>query len=407
MSKKNKTKNVNLPVSYSVDSFDNERFLKLRVKVMHTGLNLNNSNFNLDVVEAARPTLANIPLLAFIKKVDGQDSNDDFAGHEYEIKITEDEMKYVYLGRPIGIIPETNNYEVETDETGKTFVSVDAYVWKDYANSALDILNRDEVKKVSMEVLIDDYEWEENYIDVKAYKYTGVALLGEDVREAMIGANAEIVKFSESSIGSMMSELKEAMAAFSAEPTVEPTVEPVVEPTVEPVIEPTVEPEPTAEPVVEPVVEPEPVIEPVVEPDMSVEPTVEPEPVIEPQADQSQDIDFEAKIAELESEIENLQAENASLLEFKAQVEQDAFELAQENLFAEFTDLDEEEISALRDQNLTLENLEIHLFALRGKKVQSKNNANPKLNIQTDYTQIIVKKEPEYADLIRQHKQAK
>ena len=55
-----KVKNINLPVSYSMTEFDNERFLKLRIKVMHTGLNLNNSNFDLEVIDAAKTSLANI-----------------------------------------------------------------------------------------------------------------------------------------------------------------------------------------------------------------------------------------------------------------------------------------------------------------------------------------------------------
>ena len=46
---------------------------------MHSGLNLNSSTFGLEAIEKARPTLANIPLLAFIKKVDGDDRA-DFAG---------------------------------------------------------------------------------------------------------------------------------------------------------------------------------------------------------------------------------------------------------------------------------------------------------------------------------------
>lgn len=214
-----KNKLMNLPVSYSLLEFDSERFLKLRVKVMHSGLNENRSNFGVEAINSAEPTLKNIPLLAFIKRQDGADDA-DFGGHEYEIRITENDIKYVYLGRPVGMIPETNNYSL-VKEDDKYYVYVDAYVWKDYANEALDIIDRDFSKSVSMEVNIDDYESRDDYLDILSYKYTGIALLGDDVRPAMLGAKAEIAAFSADSIQSMISELNEALqkepGAFSAE----------------------------------------------------------------------------------------------------------------------------------------------------------------------------------------------
>ena len=118
---------LNLPLLYEQTDFQDERFTKVRVKVMHSGLNLNNSNFSDEAIGKAAPSLRNIPLLAFVKKTDGSDEA-DFAGHEFEFKITEDGIKYVYLGRPIGMIPETNNYSYEEDEEGVKFVSADAYI---------------------------------------------------------------------------------------------------------------------------------------------------------------------------------------------------------------------------------------------------------------------------------------
>ena len=390
---KNTIGNINLPVSYSIDSFDNERFLKLRVKVMHTGLNLNNSVFGLEAVEAAKPTLANIPLLAFIKKVDGDDSQSDFAGHEYEIRITENDMKFVYLGRPIGIIPETNNYALETDEEGKIFVVVDAYVWKDYANSALDILNRDEVKKVSMEVIIDEYEWQSDYsyVDILAYKYTGVALLGEDVREAMIGAKAEVVKFSADSISTMMQELKTALAAFSVnESEEEKEEEEVIENQMSANDSEDTTEEFTKNEVDEPAAAEEPVEE------MSAEPEID-----EPTST-STHRDFESEINALTEQINQLTLENNELKEYKANIEAEKLQLAKDALFAEFEDLDEEEIAPLKEQNFSLEDLEIRLFALRGKKV--KVNTTPKLGIEPSlFSASKTKVEPEYAELIRKH----
>lgn len=391
---------VKLPVSYSAtDSFDSERFMKLRVKVMHTGLNLNNSNFSLAAIEKARPTLANIPLLAFIKKTDG-DSNADFAGHEYEIKITEDDIKYVYLGRPIGIVPETNNYAVETDEEGKTFVVVDAYVWKDYANSALDILNRDEVKKVSMEINVNDYEWQDDYsyVDIKDYAYTGIALLGEDVREAMIGAQAEVVKFSVGSITSMLAELKAELANFTAEPEV--TIDEsedfsTLEAPVEPIVEPTV------------INESENFDSSLVEPETEMTTGEEVAVIVEPIIENNETNEFEIKINELEAQnkeyeqlIADLKNENAQLLEFKLNIEKAELNMKKEELFNTFDDLTEEEIAPLKEADFSLEELEIRLFALRGQKVSVVKPVQ-KLIIDTAFGVTTRKAEPIYADLVK------
>lgn len=508
-----KLQNINLPVSYSVAQFDSERFLKLRIKVMHTGLNLNNSNFDSSAVEAAAHTLSNIPLLAFVKRADGEDK-DDFAGHEYEIKITEDDMKFVYLGRPIGIVPESNNYAVETDEEGRTFVCVDAYVWKDYANSALDILSQDEVKKISMEIIVDDYESTDSYINIKAYKYTGIVLLGEDVKEAMIGAKATVVEFSADSITAMMSELKDAMTkAFKVEnasnlktPDISPRPQikkeqPVVkeevseqeqtpnsetegvdlkseehvptepeEPTVEPPALPdeqipseptedTVVDEPTEEIIVDEVVESEKVEEEASDLDDSdatdEEYTIKelpnkkplktsmPQPQGATNVDTSEDDDEDdlhaqkkaedddepvddggddsgdpenndndgddepepEEFAKLNKIIEDLKKENAELKEYQTKVLQQAFEENKALLFAEFPDLESEDFEALEKMDLSLEDMELHLYAIRGKKVRVEKTT--KLGIIDTSTQFTkkVKAEPEYADLIRQHTQ--
>lgn len=394
---------VKLPVSYSVtDSFDSERFMKLRVKVMHTGLNLNNSNFSLAAIEKARPTLANIPLLAFIKKTDG-DSNADFGGHEYEIKITEDDIKYVYLGRPIGIVPETNNYAVETDEEGKTFVVVDAYVWKDYANSALDILNRDEVKKVSMEVNVNDYEWQEDYsyVDIKDYAYTGIALLGEDVREAMIGAQAEVVKFSVGSITSMLAELRAELANFTAEAEV--TVDEsenfsALDEPIEPATESTVINE--SEDFDSSLTEPETEMAAEEETVVIVEPIIENNETVETNEFEIKINELEAQNQEYEQLIADLKNENAQLLEFKLNIEKAELNMKKEELFNAFDDLTEEEIAPLKEADFSLEELEIRLFALRGQKV-SVIKPVQKLIIDTAFGVTTRKAEPIYADLVK------
>ena len=396
---------------------------------MHSGLNLNSSTFGLEAIEKARPTLANIPLLAFIKKVDGDDRS-DFAGHEWELKITTEGLKYVYLGRPFGIIPETNNYMLETDESGNTFVTVDGYVWKDYANEALDIFERDGAKKVSMEINAYDYEWTDTHVDIKEYSYTGIAVLGDEVSEAMIGAKAEVVRFSTNTITTMMQQLQEAMLNFSTEPVteVEAKVEDELEIVTEPIIEDnsveddTVPVEPVADPVeveIDPIPESE---EPGEKPtEESTEPIIEVEEnsVDEPEKKSEEEENFskndddpatplvnDEDVEVLKAEMETLRQENetlktqiSTLLEYKTQKEAEEKKNSLDTLFAAFEDLEHlDEYAAVKVSAETdsLEMTELRLFALRGRYGKEGNGL-----IRTNFTSNT--DEPDWLKLVKQN----
>lgn len=395
-----KKKKIRLPLSYEVANFDSERFLKVRIKVMHSGLNLNNSYFGSEVVEKARPTLANVPILAFVRKEDGN-SNEDFAGHEFEIKITEDNMKYVYLGRPIGIIPETNNYSLEVDEDGKVFVVVDGYVWKQYANSALDIINRDQVKKVSMEVLVNDYDWEETHVNILDYSYTGVAMLGEDVREAMIGAKAEIINYSKNTISDMMFELKQALEGGREEMEEnQNTNTNTEEETFDANTENNTDAEETNTDV---------------EKTQHMEENNTEEDGAEEQEENAEE-NFQAKIEALEAQISTLQSENARLSAFVDATVEKAKQDAVAELFEKFSDLSEnEEVKSLlaKAEKLKLSDLETQLYALRGRLgtfsvKEDVETPKPKIS---DYQKLMFKYNggapselPEWAVLVEKHK---
>lgn len=401
-------KTLNLPLSFSISEFDSDRFLKLRVKVMHSGLNLNNSSFGMQSIEKAQPTIANIPLLAFIKKEDGS-SNEDFAGHEFEIKITESGMKYVYLGRPIGIVPETNNYTVEVDaETGKTFVEVDAYVWKNYANSALDIIESSGVKRVSMEIAVHDYSFEDSYFDVLDYSYTGIAILGDGVQEAMIGAKAEVANFSEtkSAISELMFELKKELQAEEIVDESAELVETEMEVQTEMEVEAETADEVEAEIEVQTEMEAETQMQTQIVDEVETADQDTQEFEVELLEDESTEFqvaeetdtqenatqtteEFEAEetvenaevqefaevqvdsaeVIELKSLNASLQAQNADLLAKIKEYEVQAIE-------EEFSDIsDLTEYSTIVNSDLEIEEIKTQLFALRGKNV--KTNANP------------------------------
>lgn len=394
-------KYLQLPIMYEQANFDDERFMKVRIKVMHNGLNLNNSSFSDPAIEKAAPSLANIPLLAFTKSRDGSDEA-DFLGHEYEFKITEDGIKYVYLGRPIGMIPESNNYAYEESEDGRKFVTVDGYIWKDYANEALEIVERDNGKNVSMEIKVNGYSENDSFIDITDYKYTGIAFLGEDVPPAMMGARADLAEFSLQGVQDFVSnfavELQNALN-FSKEE--EPVAEPMVEPEEDPAVEPKVEPEvdPKAEPEEDPAPE-----------DNALENNSAPEePVVEPEEEVLNPFEQElstikAELSSLREELASITKERDELMSYKEEVEKAEFSAKLENLLEEFSDLEEKEINEIISKENNLDDIELKLFALRGKK----NTKAPADHIHTyaiwdSLIKTSHEESPSWADLVKKY----
>ena len=194
-----KKKFISLPVTFTEIkdySFD-DSLIPVDIKVMHDGLNLNNSTFYEQAINDAKETLKNKPILGYIKKIDGSDSK-DFAGHEVEMVLGDEGLKVIYLERPIGTIPETNNYSIQ-EENGKKYVSCRGYLWKEYLNEGYEILKDNPEKSVSMEITADDYKInDDGTINITKYRYLGVTVLGESVSPAMEGANLSVVgQFSE------------------------------------------------------------------------------------------------------------------------------------------------------------------------------------------------------------------
>lgn len=188
-------KYLSLPVEFKENkqfSFD-DSLIPIDIKVMHDGLNLNNSTFFDEAINLAKDTLKNKPILGYIKKGEGSDDV-DFAGHEMEIVSTSDGFKVVYLERPLGTVPESNNYSVQKDDDGRSFVHCRGYLWREYLNDGYEILQSNPNKSVSMEIAVDDYDInEDGSLNILKYRYLGITILGDDVLPGMDGAEMSVV----------------------------------------------------------------------------------------------------------------------------------------------------------------------------------------------------------------------
>lgn len=193
---KNVKLNTNIPVTFQKVSQFDDRFIQVKIFLMHLGLNYNGSVFNKDAVERALPSLKNTPILGYI--AENAIGQKDYVGHEMELVVEEGEYKFKYLGSAFGVIPESNNARWETkmgdDGQEREYLVVDGLMWSKF-DDAMGILERDEIKGQSMELHSDydgDFDDEGNFVFNK-FSFYGACILGDGVPPAMQRATVERV----------------------------------------------------------------------------------------------------------------------------------------------------------------------------------------------------------------------
>jgi hypothetical protein len=216
---KNKYKFTHIPIQYQTTRELDERFLEVKIYVLHLGENYNGSIFEKEVVENAIPSIANTPLLGFVKM---NESDKDFAGHEVDLVVEKGEYKWKYKGQAYGVIPERNNARWETmtgtDGVEREYLVVDAIVWKKF-DDATEIISRDLIKGQSME-LSEKYSGHFNDSGLfvfDQFKFDGCAILGENVEPAMNSAKVEMQFSMDNLKNSISTMLKEYNSKFMKE----------------------------------------------------------------------------------------------------------------------------------------------------------------------------------------------
>lgn len=183
------------------DSFNDMRFMKVRIAAMHSGKNLNGSSFSTEVIRNAQDTFKNIAILANVIWRYDEDGNvvADYGGHDAHIqpdKFNPKDNKVVYEQKVVGIVPETNNFEIiHDDEHDWDVVNVDALIYRDYGNYVCDILSMKGGKTdVSAEIYCPDvsYDVDSGVVNVNKMIMSGITLLGSDKQPAMTGAKATV-----------------------------------------------------------------------------------------------------------------------------------------------------------------------------------------------------------------------
>lgn len=212
---------------FSVDgeiSSDDTRFLKIVIDILHTKENLNGSYFSKEVVDECIDSIKNTPVLGFIK-YDNYACENDFKGHEYVIKRTEDGVEQRYIGSSYGLIPESCNprwiTKICDDGIEREFLRVDALLWEKFSD-ATSIIKRDSEKNQSMELEVSSIEGyddeEDGLFHFTKFKFDGACILGSGIEPAMVNSTVSIneVNYSVSDfVKNLQDELNDKFAVFT------------------------------------------------------------------------------------------------------------------------------------------------------------------------------------------------
>ena len=221
-----KQSRYSLPVTFSVKNEyanSDDRFLYVEIDVLHTGLNLNDSIFDKEVVDENIETIKNTPILGFIRMT--KDHEKDFKGHEHVIvRIDKDGVQRKYIGSAYGVVPESCNPRWVTkmceDGQEREFLRVDGLMWTKFQDST-EIMLRDGVKPHSMELfpkVVDGYEDENEIFHYTKFSFDGCCILGDDIDPAMIDSEIRLseVEFTMSDfVKSLQSEINDKFNSFT------------------------------------------------------------------------------------------------------------------------------------------------------------------------------------------------
>lgn len=220
---------VSTPSLFAVDeSFNNERFMKVRINALSTNTIARGHGirFSREVIEKAKDTFANIPILANVVVKKDKEGNEtlDYGSHDFNIepdKFNDGEARIIYEERIVGFVPTDNNFEIVDGKTeGTEDILVDGFLFRDYGNYVCDIMEaRGGKVSVSSELECGDYTYsaDDKCNDAGTMSMCGITLLGEDVAPAMPVANAQMLSAEDrqAQMISIMQELKESLDKYT------------------------------------------------------------------------------------------------------------------------------------------------------------------------------------------------
>lgn len=239
-------KKFSIPSKFSLSndfSLNNPDFHLVKLRIMSSGENYNGSSFTIDSLNKAKDSVAYTPILANI--VEREDGELDANGHDVDFEMKADykgnvSFKETYVERPVGVFLN-NSTEIKYDEENDVnYIQAYGIIWKTYS-SMYDILKRDEVKDVSVEVEVINGQFrDDGYYEIQEYNILATTILGNgnlpaiensriefnfsqdnDYRSKLEQVDILLQNFNKKGGGKGMDENKELEQEFSEEEAVE------------------------------------------------------------------------------------------------------------------------------------------------------------------------------------------
>jgi hypothetical protein len=164
----------------------NSEFTKAKCYVLYTGTNRNGSSISKEAVEAALPSILNVPVIAEVLYTDGEK---DFGGHGGRIIIDSSGVKYEQTTVPYGVVPESANPRWEMIDD-KEYLVCEIILWSGRYDD-LDVFLADGVRPQSMEITPIDVEIENDSFEIKSFEFSALTILGSDVEPCFEDAKIE------------------------------------------------------------------------------------------------------------------------------------------------------------------------------------------------------------------------
>ena len=166
-------------------------------KAYHDNVNLNKSEIDPDVFIENTKSAPFRPILANI--VENEETGEkDFGSHDFAIEENKDgDQTVVYLEKPVGVIGNDFSFEYD-EEQGVNRAILNGYLYEEYCQDAIDILDRRENVDCSIELNIRDMSFNSSSktLMLNDYYIGGLTLLGSTIKPGMAGSSATLKDFS-------------------------------------------------------------------------------------------------------------------------------------------------------------------------------------------------------------------
>ena len=160
---------------------NNPSFHAVKLRMMSSGKNWNGSDFIIESLDLAKDTVSYAPILANIVQRD--DGELDCNGHDidFEMKVEYNgnvTFKETYIEKPVGVFLANSCEKKYDEENDVYYLEALGYIWKQYSD-VYDILKRDEVKDVSVEIEVEEGSFrDDGYYEIRQFNLLGCTILG-------------------------------------------------------------------------------------------------------------------------------------------------------------------------------------------------------------------------------------